>query len=182
MKPKKRWMWIALIVLILASFACSTVGGGEPAAKEEPPAKAPVAQESPTDQEEMPAPTLPVEPATQPPAAAPQETAPPPPQPAPSEPVTYDTEFPLPPDVRNFTKMENGSVNFQTQMTLNDAFEFYRKALSDQGYAERKILTNTTETTFSMVYDGAPDGLSVVVQGVDLGGGLTNVNIRYEKV
>jgi hypothetical protein len=33
-----------------------------------------------------------------------------------------------------------------------------------------------------MVFDGDPSGQAIVIQGVDLGNGKTNVNIRYEKV
>jgi len=33
-----------------------------------------------------------------------------------------------------------------------------------------------------MVFDGHPNGKSIVVQGVDLGNGTTNINIRFEDV
>jgi hypothetical protein len=94
----------------------------------------------------------------------------------------FDTDFPLPDDVSNFTDLGNRAINFQTGMKLDETIAFYKKALADQGLKERPLLTVVSDTTFSMVFDGAANGQSVVVQGVDLGNGATNVNIRYETV
>ncbi len=94
----------------------------------------------------------------------------------------YSTKFPLPSSVINFTDMGNGSINFQTKMSLTDTIDWYRKAFSQQGLKERTTNTAITSATFSMVFDGDPSGQAIVIQGVDLGNGLTNVNIRYEKV
>ena len=94
----------------------------------------------------------------------------------------YNTKFPLPSNVSNFTDTGNNSINFQTSMNLKDAIAFYRDALTKEGLTERTIKTPITDSTFSMVFDGDPSGQSIVVQGVDLGNGKTNVNIRYEKV
>jgi hypothetical protein len=93
-----------------------------------------------------------------------------------------DSEFPLPDSVSNLTKGANGGINFQTEMDLQTTIEFYRDALGKTGLKERAITTAITETTFSLVFDGDPSGRAIVVQGVDLGGGMTNVNIRYEDV
>jgi hypothetical protein len=94
----------------------------------------------------------------------------------------YNTKFPLPGNVSNFTDTGNNSINFQTTMSLKDTIAFYRDALTKEGLTERTVNTAITDTTFSMVFDGDPSGQSIVVQGVDLGNGKTNVNIRYEKV
>jgi hypothetical protein len=94
----------------------------------------------------------------------------------------YNTKFPMPGNVSNFTDTGNGSINFQTSMSLKDTITFYRDALTKQGLTERTVNTAITDTTFSMVFDGDSSGQAVVVQGVDLGNGKTNVNIRYEKV
>jgi hypothetical protein len=94
----------------------------------------------------------------------------------------YDTKFPLPSSVVNFTDTGKGSINFQTKMSLKDTVQFYREALQKQGLKERPENTAITDQTFSLVFDGDPSGQAVVVQGVDLGNGLTNVNIRYEKL
>lgn len=94
----------------------------------------------------------------------------------------YDTEFPLPPDVDNFMDLGDDSINYQTSMPLTDVIEFYREAFAAAGYDERDITTAITDTTFSIVWDGHPNGKAIVVQGVDLGDGTVNVNVRFEDV
>ncbi len=94
----------------------------------------------------------------------------------------YNTKFPLPSSVVNFTDMGNGSVNFQTKMSLTDTIDWYRKAFTQQGLKERTENTAITSSTFSMVFDGDSSGQAVVIQGVDLGNGVTNVNISYQKI
>lgn len=96
--------------------------------------------------------------------------------------TSYNTKFPLPGSVSNFTDTGNGSINFQTDMSIKDTIAFYREAFTKAGLTERTINTAITDTTFSMVFDGDPSGEAVVIQGVDLGNGKTNVNIRHEKV
>jgi len=93
-----------------------------------------------------------------------------------------NTKFPLPGNVSNFTDMGNDSINFQTTLSIEDTISFYRDAFGKQGLTERAINTAITDTTFSLVFDGDPGGKAIVVQGVDLGNGKTNVNIRYEDV
>ena len=94
----------------------------------------------------------------------------------------YNTDFPLPTSVSNFTDTGNGSINFQTKMSIEDTVAFYREAFTKAGLTERTINTSITDTTFSMVFDGDASGIAVVVQGVDLGNGITNVNLRHEDV
>jgi hypothetical protein len=117
------------------------------------------------------------------PPGAPQPTASP--AEAPQAPVgkaSYDTVFPLPDNVQNFMgEGGEGQVNFQTSLSLDEVIEFYRQALTDKGLTERPILTVTSDTTFSMVFDGWPNGQALVIQGVDLGANR-NVNIRLEDV
>jgi hypothetical protein len=95
---------------------------------------------------------------------------------------SYNTKFPMPGAVSNFTDMGNSSINFQTTMSLKDSIAFYRDAFKKEGITERTINTAITDTTFSLVFDGDPSGQAIVVQGVDLGNGKTNINIRYEKL
>ena len=94
----------------------------------------------------------------------------------------YDTEFPLPPKVENFIDLGDDAINYQTPMKLTDVVEFYRNEFDKAGYEERPILTVIDDNTFSMVWDGHPNGKAIVVQGVDLGDGNTNVNVRFEDV
>ncbi len=92
------------------------------------------------------------------------------------------SQFPMPPNVSNVMNLGNGSVNFQTSLSLKDVIAFYRDAFTKKGLTERTTNTAITNTTFSLVFDGDPSGKAIVVQGVDLGNGKTNVNIRYEDV
>lgn len=93
-----------------------------------------------------------------------------------------ETEFPMPDDVSNLTDTGSGAINFQTSMSLEDAIVFYRAEFSEAGYVERDINTAITETTFSMVFDGHASGNAIVIQGVDLGDGSTNISIRLEDI
>ena len=94
----------------------------------------------------------------------------------------YDTDFPLPDDVDNLMDFDNGTINYQTTMSLNDVVEFYRDAFASADYDERDITTVINDTNFSIVWDGHPSGKAIVVQGVDLGDGTVNVNVRFDDV
>lgn len=98
-------------------------------------------------------------------------------QPAPSG----DSEFPMPSDAKNVMSVA-GTLNYQTSLGLNDVMAFYRDVYGKQGYAERSILTVTTDTTFNLVFDGHENGQAIVIQAVDLGDGTVNVNIRFEDI
>jgi hypothetical protein len=94
----------------------------------------------------------------------------------------YDTAFPLPDDVQNFTgEGGEGRVNFQTDLNLVEVIEFYRQAFTENGLTEYELLTSIEDAGFSMVFTGWPNGLELVIQGVDFGES-TNVNIRLEEV
>ncbi len=160
---RNHWM-IALVFLLVATLACSVFSGGGPAPATE---SAPEAGGG-TEPTEAPASgDLPE------PTAAPEVE---------KAPDSYDTEFPLPAEVSNFMNTGNGGINFQTKMSLTDAIAFYRDEFSKAGYTERQITTAISDTTFSMVFDGHSSGKAVVIQGVDLGSGNTNLNIRFEDV
>ncbi|MEJ2559906.1 MAG: hypothetical protein P8186_27555, partial [Anaerolineae bacterium] len=72
-------------------------------------------------------------------------------------------------------------INFQTSLSLDEVIEFYRQAFTEQGLTERTILTEISDSGFSMVFDGWPNAKAVVIQGVDFGTSM-NVNIRFEDV
>lgn len=96
---------------------------------------------------------------------------------------SFDTNFPLPDSVSNFSGEGGDSpINFQTDLSLDETVSFYRQALSQQGYTERTINTAITETTASLVFDGHDSGQALVVQVVDIGNGATNVNVRFEDI
>jgi hypothetical protein len=94
----------------------------------------------------------------------------------------HENEFPLPPNVENYMDLGTAGINFQTTMSLDEVVNFYRGAFEDAGYDERDITTVVNDTTFSIVWDGHPSGQAIVVQGVDLGDGTVNVNVRFEDV
>ena len=94
----------------------------------------------------------------------------------------YDTEFPLPGDVQNFMLVPQfeGGINYQTDLTLDEVVSFYRNEFVSQGLTENTLLTVIDDTTFSIVFIGAQNGMAIVIQGVVIGPDQTNVNLRYE--
>ena len=148
-------LFLALVILILASLACSLFGGGNSNPETSPPS---------SGGESVPGGE------TQPEALPPSGSG------------KYDTEFPMPPKVENLMDLGDGAVNYQTSMSLTDVVEFYRGEFAHAGYSEREILTSIEDTTFSLVWDGHASGSAIVVQGVDLGNGTVNVNVRFEDV
>lgn len=88
-----------------------------------------------------------------------------------------ETDFPLPDDASNLINMGSDIVNFQTNLSLDQAMNFYRDEFGKLGYTERDLLTVTSGTTFSMVFDGHASGKAISVQGVDLGDGTVNISI-----
>ena len=149
----KRYV-VALVVLVLASIACSMLGGGAEGSDSSAPLSGDTA-----------------------PGEEPQQKAP-----ALSGSGDVDTEFPMPPEVENVMDLGDGVINYQTTMSLTDVVEFYRTEFENAGYDERDITTVINDTTFSIVWDGHPSGQAIVVQGVDLGNGTVNVNVRFEDV
>lgn len=87
-----------------------------------------------------------------------------------------EADYPMPEDAFNLTSIA-GTTNFQTKMSLDEAMNYYRDQFGKQGYTERDLLTVTSDTTFSMVFDGHESGQAMTVQGVDLGDGTINISI-----
>ena len=92
-----------------------------------------------------------------------------------------DSEFPMPDDATNVVAVA-GTVNYQTKLNLEEVMAFYRDMYGKQGLTERELLTTVTDGVFSFVFDGDPSGKAIVIQGVDLGDGTMNVNVRLEDV
>jgi hypothetical protein len=143
---------LALMVLILASLACQTLGGGgNPTAA--PGGHNPNDPSSPT-------------------SADPADG---------STDQQGSSEFPMTEDAYNITEV-GGSLIFYTNLSLEDTMQFYRDEYTATGYTEREILTVVNEGTSSMVFDGDPSGKAVVIQSVDLGDGSRTVALRLEDV
>jgi hypothetical protein len=177
MKNKTCWQLLILLsLLITASLACNALSGGDQdspiatagAESDENPTLAPSMTDIPTE------------------APPPEPTQPSPPTEKPPEPPSaqseIDTDFPIPDDVQNLMQLGENSINFQTGMSIPEVVDFYRQTFTTQGLTERPLLTSITDSTVSMVFDGAPNGMAIVLQCVDLGDGTTNVNLRYEDV
>ena len=94
----------------------------------------------------------------------------------------FDSPFPLLGAVENFTKISDEMINFQTDATLKQVYEFYTAEYKKQGYKERKITTLVNDQVVNLVLDGGGDGKSVVVQAFPLGKDKINVSVRKEKV
>jgi len=166
----RKYIWmVAIAALVVATLACNAVmGTGNnqgPEQKSAPETEATRAIPPGLEPETLPA--------TEP-AAVPVEKTP--------SAGTYNTEFPLPQDISNFIELGNGAINFQAKLSVKDAIGFYRDSLGKQGYKEREINTAITDATFSLVFDGHSSGKAIVVQGVDMGSGSVNINIRFEDV
>jgi hypothetical protein len=151
---KKLTMVLAVLALLVSSLACQALTGG----RGENPMETIPSVDNPSD-----------------------------PQPAPfdesSEDFNFsfsgDSDFPMPNDAKNIISVA-GTVNYQTSLSLDEVMDFYRDVFGKQGYAERPILTVVSDGVFSMVFDGHESGKAIAVQGVDLGDGTVNVNIRFE--
>lgn len=153
---KKFSVLFAVLTLVLASLACQTLSGGGRSDSPElpPPSNDGGAEPTPADGGN---------------GSGGGGTS------------NVETEFPLPDGAMNVQDL-GGTTNFQVKMTLDEAMKFYQDVLTKEGYTERSLLTVTSDTTFSMVFDGHESGKAIVVQGVDMGDGTVNVNIRLEDV
>ena len=89
--------------------------------------------------------------------------------------------FPIPANIEMILLNEAEQSLLTVSQSKDELMEFYQTELTAMGLTERSLLTNITDDTFSMVYDGWEDGRSVVVQGVNLGE-TTSITIRLEDV
>jgi hypothetical protein len=153
---KKYGVFLAILALVFASLACQSVMGGG----------------NDVDQIE----SLPTEVNTDD-----LPTAPPGSSDDTSSPSGGDSEFPMPDDAKNIVSVA-GTVNYQTNLSLEEAMAFYRDYYGKQGFTERELLTTVTDGVFSFVFDGDASGKAIVIQGVDLGDGSVNVNISLQDI
>ena len=94
--------------------------------------------------------------------------------------TTIKTDFPMTADAYNASETD-GSLLYFTKLSQADLMKFYRDAYAAKGYKERTLLTVTSDTTLSMVFDGDSSGKAVVMQSVSLGDSST-VALRLESV
>lgn len=93
---------------------------------------------------------------------------------------TSASGFPITADAYNVIDVGDGSVLFYTKMSLEDVMQFYRDEYTSRGYSERALLTVVSDGVFSIVFDGDPSGKAVVIQSVDLGDGSRTVAISLQ--
>ena len=87
--------------------------------------------------------------------------------------------LPQPSDASNVIDLGNDTITLQTGLSIEDAIAFYQNELGPLGYTQNDTYTATTDTTFSIVFDGDPSGKRLVIQGVDFNGSRT-VTVRLE--
>ena len=91
-------------------------------------------------------------------------------------------DFPMTQDAFSLANIGDGSLVYQTQMSIEDVMKFYRAAYAAKGYIERKELTTVSDGNFKMTFDGDPSGQAVVVRSEDLGDGSLLITVRLEDV
>ena len=151
---KKYSVLFAILALVLASLACQTLmGGGGDSTQVEPLPPVDNSGDAPTEES--------------------------------SDDSDFsfggDSEFPMPDDASNVVNVA-GTVNYQTNLSLDEAMAFYRDVYGKEGYTEREILTTVSDGVFSFVFDGDPSGKAIVIQGVDFGDGTVNINISLQDI
>jgi hypothetical protein len=94
---------------------------------------------------------------------------------------SVSTDFPMTDDAFNVVEA-GGSLIYYTNLSADDALEFYRDEYTSMGYTERDLLTVAENGMFSIVFDGDPSGKAVIIQSVDLGDGSRTIAIRLEDI
>ncbi|MCB8959351.1 MAG: hypothetical protein H6651_03500 [Ardenticatenales bacterium] len=93
----------------------------------------------------------------------------------------FNTDYPVIDGATDFIEIGTG-INYSiANVSLSEVAEFYRYQASLLGLTERTVTTFISDDVVNLVFDGADEG-ALVVQAVPLGGGVINVNVRYEDV
>jgi hypothetical protein len=85
--------------------------------------------------------------------------------------------FPLTNDADILTQNPE-MVTYSTQLKVDKTVSFYRTEFDKLGFTERDLLTVIADDSFSMVFDGHPNGKAILVQGTDFGD-HTNISIQF---
>jgi len=91
-----------------------------------------------------------------------------------------DIPYPMPDDAQVYD-YNGGMVTFQTNMNVAGVVAFYRAELGARGYTERTVNTMVDEQVASLVFDGDPSGIELVVQVTGMGD-MSIVNVRLEDI
>ena len=147
---------LAITVLVFASQACQTLTGGGNASPTLPPGN----ENSGT---ELPEPT----------SASPEQGD--------TNDSITNTDFPVTADTYN-VRESGGSLIIYTMLSIEETMNFNGVAYTSRGYREREILTQVSDGTLSIVFNGEPSRQAIVIQSVDHGGGSRTVSRRLEDV
>jgi hypothetical protein len=157
---KKYSVYLAILVLVLASFACQTVMGGGNNNFQVPDIQNLPEVPQTDGGDEIGIPTLP--PVTTGDSG--------------STTVGGKPEFPVTSDAINVVTASN-VVTFQTKMSTDDVLRFYRDEFASQGYKEDASMAITFGKTFTLAFTGHESGKVIYVVGADGGDGSLYVTI-----
>ena len=154
---KKYSVLLAILALVLASFACQTIMGGR-GNDYQVPDMPELPQTDGGDETVIP---------TIPPVATDEGG---------NITVGGESEFPATSDAYNVISTPQ-SLTFQTKMSTDDVMKFYRDEFASQGYTEDSSLAITFGKTFTLAFNGHKSGKVIYVVGADAGDGSLYVTI-----
>jgi hypothetical protein len=91
-----------------------------------------------------------------------------------------DAPFPLTDDADILVESPENYV-YGTKLSIDETVEFYRSEFKNLGFSERDLLTSIVDDSFSMVFDGHPSGQAILVQGTDFGDSIS-VSIQFQDI
>jgi predicted small secreted protein len=157
---KKYTVLLAILTLVLASFACQTVmGGGKNLQAPDVPDMPNVTDVPQTDGGEIP-------------------TVPPVTTDGGGVTVGGESPFPVTSDAFN-TVSTPQSVTYQTKMSADEVMNFYRDELGKQGFTENKDMTTSFGGIVAMFFEGG--GKTIVLAGAPAGDGSLSVTLAYQQ-
>ena len=100
--------------------------------------------------------------------------------------ATRYTVFPVPNVFKGYRESPSGTVPgeidvlFQSTLSVQELYNFYRQAFSQKGLKERASLSSFNERGFQLVFDGSANGHPIIIQVNDVPGFDRTVSIRFE--
>lgn len=91
-----------------------------------------------------------------------------------------ESTFPLPDDANIISSTPEMTIA-STTLTINDAVKFYRDYAKSNGLTEYDLLTNITDTIFSMAFRVPNQEKELVIQGTVISTDNLTLSLRYEE-
>ncbi|MBC7878708.1 MAG: hypothetical protein H7Y59_16175 [Anaerolineales bacterium] len=148
---KKYSVYLAVVVLVLASLACQTIMGGG-------------------DNNDFTPPTADSGDVSTPVAATPESND------GGDITVGGESQFPVTSDAFNVASTSE-SVSYQTNLSSDDVLKFYRDEFGKMGLTEDESLSVIFGSTFTMTFTGHESGKNVYLVGADAGDGSLYITI-----